>query len=574
MATRSVTRIQILSIVFLILGIFCIARVAHLQILNSEEFRKMGERQYIQPKSGFSERGNIYMYSKEGEKFLVAGNESGFRVVVNQMKVESPTDLFLQIGDLLSMTEESFLKKVEGDDPYKVLKEKVDKITADKIASLKIPSITLERLKWRIYPAENIASQSIGFVGFDNERVVGRYGIEKKFEEILSLKEKNVHINFFAEVFLNLKKYISEEKDNKEGDIILTLEPKVSRVFFESLSSLKKRWNSEMVGGIIMDPKTGEILAMESLPNFNPNIYSQVLDIGVFRNNNISGVFEFGSVVKPLIMASALDVKAVTPTTEFFDKGNVVVGNKTIKNFDGKGRGQVKMEDVLIQSLNTGMVFISQKMKKDDMRSYLKNFGLDKHTGIDLPNEEKGNLKNLDTKRDIEYATASFGQGISMTPIELITAFSAFANDGKSVRPFIVKKIEYKDPVKKDEITPVVFSEPIISPSASLATIKMLNLVVDKGINGGKHKMENYRIAAKTGTAQIPNLTTGGYYEDRYLHSLIGFFPAYDPKFLVFMYNYYPKGVNYAAVSLADPFFEMAKFLLNYYNVEPDRLTQ
>jgi len=260
----------------------------------------------------------------------------------------------------------------------------------------------------------------------------------------------------------------------------------------------------------------------------------------------------------------------VSLDTYYDDLGKVEVGDKTIHNFDKRGRGRVNMQDVLVNSLNTGMVYAVQHMKKEDFKSYMESFELNKPTGIDLPNEEKGNLNNLNSKRDVEYATASFGQGISMTPIELVRGFSIFANDGKMVTPRVVKNIEYIDPLQKDVENKVAYSEQIIKPETAETITRMLTQVVDVGINTGKHKMEHYRIAAKTGTAQIPN-PTGGYYEDRYLHSLIGYYPAYDPQFIVLMYNYYPKGASYASVSLADPFFEMAKYLLNYYNVPPDR---
>ncbi len=216
------------------------------------------------------------------------------------------------------------------------------------------------------------------------------------------------------------------------------------------------------------------------------------------------------------------------------------------------------------------MVFAVQHMQKEDFKKYMESFELNQPTGIDLPNEEKGNLNNLNSKRDVEYATASFGQGISMTPIELVRAFSVFANDGKMVTPRVIKGIEYIDPLIKDIETEVSFSDQIIKPETAEKITKMLVGVVDDGINAGKHKKEHYRIAAKTGTAQIPD-PTGGYYEDRYLHSLIGYYPAYNPEFLVLMYNYYPKGATYASVSLADPFFELADFLFAYYNVAPDR---
>ncbi len=569
MAYKSVTRIQVLSMGVVLVGLVIIVRMGQLQIVKAEDYKMRAERQYVQPKDGLFERGNIYFNSKDGEKFLVAGMESGFKVVANQNKIENADEAFSKIGSFLNLDKDTFIQKVTGNDPYIVLADKVSKETSDKILGAKVTGITLERYKWRTYPAKNISSQVIGFVGFVGDDITGRYGIEKGFDEILSRESKDVHINFFAEIFINIKKYVLENGE-EEGNINLTIEPKVAQAFESILKRTQEKWNSEMVGGIVMNPKTGEILAMGNMPNFDPNNYSDVEDIGVFRNQSISGVFELGSVVKPLVMASAIDVGAVASDTYYDDLGKVEVGDKTIHNFDKRGRGRVNMQDVLVNSLNTGMVYAVQHMKKDDFKSYMESFELNLPTGIDLPNEEKGNLNNLNSKRDVEYATASFGQGISMTPIELVRGFSVFANDGKMVTPRVVKNVEYIDPLQKDIENEVVYSEQIIKPETAETITRMLTQVVDVGINTGKHKMEHYRIAAKTGTAQIPN-PMGGYYEDRYLHSLIGYYPAYDPQFIVLMYNYYPKGASYASVSLADPFFEMAKYLLNYYNVTPDR---
>ncbi|MBP7846332.1 MAG: hypothetical protein KA007_02735, partial [Candidatus Pacebacteria bacterium] len=201
MAYKSVTRIQVLSLGVVLVGLVIIVRMAQLQIVKSEEYKMRAERQYIQPKDGLFERGNIYFNSKDGEKFLVAGMESGFKVVVNQKKIESAEGAFEKIGSFLNLDKSVFLEKVTGDDPYVVLEDKISKETSDKILNAKVLGISLERYKWRTYPAKNISSQVVGFVGFDGDDVVGRYGIEKGFNEILSRESKDVHINFFAEIF-------------------------------------------------------------------------------------------------------------------------------------------------------------------------------------------------------------------------------------------------------------------------------------------------------------------------------------------------------------------------------------
>jgi cell division protein FtsI/penicillin-binding protein 2 len=317
-----------------------------------------------------------------------------------------------------------------------------------------------------------------------------------------------------------------------------------------------------------MDPKTGAILAMASSPGFDINNYRNE-SISVFGNPNVESVYEMGSIMKPLIMATALDQGVVTANTTYFDPGFVKVGDRTIRNFDKRGRGTTTMQEVLSQSLNTGMVFAMQQMEKSKFRDQFEKFGFGETTDIDLPGEIKGLVANLKTNRDVEFANISFGQGIAITPIGMVRAMASLANGGKIVQPRVVDYIEYLDGSRKI-MEPKVLTT-VIKPETSEEITRMMVNVFDGYFNGTK-KLKNYSIAAKTGTAQIANHKDGGYYADRNLHTFVAYFPAYDPKFIVFMMNEYPKeGARYSSETLIDPFLNLAKFLINYYNVPPDR---
>ena len=203
------------------------------------------------------------------------------------------------------------------------------------------------------------------------------------------------------------------------------------------------------------------------------------------------------------------------------------------------------------------------------MREYLLSYGIKDKTGIDLPNETSGLTSNLNSPREIEYANAAFGQGIALTPIEIVRALASLGNNGQLVVPHIVNKIKYSDGTYKKIEYPTAPTK--ISKETSQEITRMLVNVMDKSIKGGLAKFEHFSVAVKTGTAQIANNTTGGYYEDRHTHSFVGYFPAYDPKFMIFLYAVDPKGVRYAAETWSDPFLDITKFLLNYYEVPPDR---
>ena len=313
---------------------------------------------------------------------------------------------------------------------------------------------------------------------------------------------------------------------------------------------------------------------MSVKPDFDLNNFSKITDASTFSNPLVEHVFEFGSVIKPLVMAGALDAGVLTPQTTYDDKGSVTIHKRVISNFDKKARGPgTTMQDVLTQSLNTGMVFVYQHLGKQKMYDYMMSYGLKDKTGIDLPNETSGLVSNLtanlNNSRDIEYANAAFGQGIAMTPIETIRALASLSNGGNLVVPHIVSAIKYNDGTEKQMTYPT--SRVKISEKTSEEITGMMTTVMDKSFDKLSPGIERYSIAVKTGTAQVAKPNGGGYYEDRHTHSFIGFFPSYDPKFIVFLYAVNPKGVPYASVTWGNPFIDVAKFLLNYYEIPQDR---
>jgi cell division protein FtsI (penicillin-binding protein 3)/stage V sporulation protein D (sporulation-specific penicillin-binding protein) len=304
------------------------------------------------------------------------------------------------------------------------------------------------------------------------------------------------------------------------------------------------------------------------LPSFDLNDRRDI-PIESFQNPLVENVYELGSIIKPLTVASGLDAGVITSYSTYYDAGYVELDDFTIKNFDGKGRGTVSMQEVLNQSLNTGVAHISDLLGKERFRHYFYALKLGSETGIDLPNEGRGLVKNLESPRKVEYATASFGQGVAFTPIGAVRALATLANGGVLITPHLAKRIEYKN----GDIHEIGFPEGsrVFKEETSEEITRMLVTVVDTALRQGKLKKEHYTIAAKTGTAQISDPVTKKYSEDKFLHSFFGYFPAYNPRFLIFLYTVEPKGVKYASETLTDPFMDLTDFLINYYTIPPDR---
>lgn len=546
-----------------------VVRLYQLQVVHGSSYREQAESQYVHTVHDLYSRGSIYLTTKEGEQVSAATIQSGYLLSIDPSRIENDEGVYDALSPYVSIDRDLFLERASRKErTYQEIDRQVSRDTAEAIEALDLKGVQLYRNQWRYYPGESLAARTIGFIGYDGDELVGKYGLERYYDNVLTRDNERMAVNFFAEIFSNLGGLVFDASHDDEGDIVTSLEPTVSRTLDRVLEETQKEWNSTLTGGIIIDPQTGEIYALGVTPTFNLNDRTGV-EIAEFRNPLVEDVYELGSIIKPLTMAAGLDSGAVTPHTTYYDAGYLEMDEARINNFDGRGRGTVDMQQVLSQSLNTGVAFVVKEMGKHRFRDYFLNLKLGTETGIDLPNETYGLVRNLESPRDIEYATASFGQGIALTPIAAVRALSTLANGGVLTTPHIVRSVAYEDGEVRDVGFPP--GERVFSEESIEDLTRMLVRVVDEALRGGEVKMEHYSIAAKTGTAQIADRVNGGYYEDRYLHSFFGYFPAYDPEFLVFLYTVEPKEVRYASETLTEPFMELVKFLINYYNLPPDR---
>jgi len=539
-------------------------RLYVLQIVRGSDYSERADRQYVRPQEGLFDRGSVFFEDKNGKQVSAATIQSGFALVINPSRLEDSEHTYSKLNDIVAIDRDDFFTRAaKENDPYEVIAHRLTREEADAVELLELTGVSLYKEQWRYYPGGELAARLLGFVGYKGDELAGRYGIEREYDDVLVRDEDTAYVNFFAEVFSNVRGLLSDAGERSAGDIVLTIEPSVQVFLEQVLTDVRTTWSGKQVGGIIINPQDGSIYAMAVQPSFDLNDFSSVSDPHTYSNPVVENIFEMGSIIKPLTMAAGLDSGVVTAGTTYEDKGSITLSGYTISNYDGKARGVVPMQEVLNQSLNTGAAFVADKTGNKRFAEYMRRFGLGEKTGIDLPGEVEGFLANLKSPRDLEYATASFGQGIAMTPIATTRALAALGNGGVLITPHVVQYIDY-DVAPAEKITHTT-GRRVIATSTSEEITRMLVRVVDEALLGGTVKLDGYSIAAKTGTAQIaaPN---GGYYDDRFLHSFFGYFPAYDAEFLIFLYTLEPKGVRYASQTLTMPFIDTVQYLLNYYH--------
>ena len=334
MNSSFISRINVLFFCILIFALILIAKLFLVQVVHKNSYSERADRQYSTPSSDIFERGTIFFERKDGQLVSSGVQTTGFKVAINPEKIIKAEDIYKKLSEKIILDHDEFLAKAEKkNDPYEEVATHLSKEEADAISAERIPGVFIYKEKWRFYPGNNLASHTLGFVGYNGNELSGRYGIERQYNDVLSRSKDDPYINFFAEVFSNIKKSLFKN-EVRNGDILTTIEPAVQGFLEKKLSEVREKYQVDSIGGIIMNPQDGSIYAMAVKPDFNPNNFSKIEDASVFTNPLVENVFEFGSVVKPLVMAAALDVGVVTAETKYNDKGSVIVEKKQINNFD------------------------------------------------------------------------------------------------------------------------------------------------------------------------------------------------------------------------------------------------
>lgn len=560
-------RIRLLAGAVMLLFLVVFFKLCDLQVASYSTFKALADNQHFIFKNLAPQRGEIYLKDKNGT-YPVAVNKDVKMAYAVPKEIENVAETALSVSSVLNIDAGELLERFnKPDDMYEVVKRKLNDEEARKISEMKLKGIHLSDEALRFYPAGELASHVLGFVGWRNDEFGGRSGIESHFEEKLKGKEGNIFQNKD-----NSGKWIAlgkKEIDHAEdgSDLVLTIDHIIQYETEKILKSAVEKFGADRGAIIVMEPETGKILSLSSYPNFNPNEYGDVTEMEVFRNLAVSDAYEPGSVFKAITLAAAVDGGKISPDTVYTDTGNVTEAGYNIKNSDFKAYGKQTMTQVLEKSLNTGVIYAEKLLGNKNFADYVRRFGFGETTGVDLLGESAGNMKNLENlKSDIQFFTASFGQGITTTPLQLISAYNAIANGGTLMKPQIVDKIIRNGGIE-EEVLPVEIRK-VISQNSANQVSQMLRSVVTDG-HGKRADVPGYLVGGKTGTAQIASRDSRGYEEGKSIGTFCGFAPTDNPKFTVLVRLDNPKDVEWAESSAAPAFGELMKFLLEYRGIEP-----
>ena len=559
-------RLHFLFAIILIAFVCVFARLFSLQIVRHNFYTALARGQHEVLQKLIPRRGEIFIQEKGNIWHPLATNRDYQTVFLAPNKVLDKNEVAEKLSSLLDIPQEKILDKLKDpDDPYEPLKSKLDDEAAEKIKSLNLAGVHLISESWRWYPQGALASSVLGFVGIGGNEKIGQYGLEQYYQK--ELEGTNGFLKSERDAagrWLLLGDYDLQPADNGSA-LYLTLDQNIQYVVEQKFKAVLEKWGASGGCAIVLEPKTGALKAMASFPDFDPNEYQKVKEPDNFMNSCTQKLYEPGSVFKPVVMAAGLDTGKISPETTYTDTGSVQIGGYTIKNAQEKVYGLSTMTKVLEKSINTGAIYVERLIGGETFRNYIEAFGFDEVCGIDLAGEVRGNLINIRENREINFATATFGQGISMTALQMVSAIGAIANDGKLMQPHLVAKIVAANGEEK-QIESRVIRQVISSQTASQLTA-MLVSTVRNGYD--KIKIKGYFIAGKTGTAQIPNQDKRGYSEET-VHSFVGYAPAYNPQFLIFLKMDKPRGIQFASESLAPVFADLAQYLFNYYEIPPE----
>lgn len=540
------TRIKIIMIVIILLFILIIGKVFYIQVISYNKLNSYANSLWSRNLPIEANRGIIY----DRNGVVLADNLTTTSLVFIPNQIEDKEKTAKLISEILGTSYEDMLSHVSKKSSIERVHPEGRRLNfevADKIASLNLPGVYLVKESKRNYPFGTTLSHTLGFVGIDNQ---GLSGLELMYNSYLT--GSYGAIKYYSDAKgtrLNLAEVYEQPQDGV--NMTLTINYDLQASLERELDNAVLKYNPDQALGIVMDPNSGEILAISSRPNFSPSEYQNYTVEEINRNLPIWMTYEPGSTFKIITLAASLEEKVVDLDNDTFtDTGGIVVEGATLHCWKHGGHGYETYLQVVENSCNPGFVNLGLRLGKEKLFSYIDKFGFGEKTGVDLNGEANGIIFNVDKIGDLETATTAFGQGVSVTPIQQITAVSAAINGGTLYKPYIVKSLN------EPETNSVILENKkevvrkVISDETSQKVRYALESVVTNG-TGRPAFIDGYRVGGKTGTAQ--KVKDGRYMIGNYIVSFIGFLPADDPQVIVYIAVDNAKGVTQYGGTIAAP---------------------
>jgi len=548
-------KIKFIFLLFIVFYIALLIRLFFLQVIYSPSNKSV----YLKTNKLNPVRGRIY--DQKNQSLVL--NQNSYQLYVEPKKVEDKDRLLRLLSESLEVEEASISPKLDMSKDWVAIASSLTQEQKDKLDKLDLKEIGFDYQTKRFYPEASLSAHILGFLGKDSEgEDVGYLGLEGFYNRDLRGLPGFVETErdiAGRPILIGVQQRVEPENGR---DLILTIDKNIQEISKRRLLDGLEKYKAKKGCVITADPKTMAILSLVCLPDYDLEKY-YLFNENFYKNLAISDLYEPGSVFKPLIVAAALEEKKIKPNDTYNETGQVSVGKYNIKTWNDKYEGKISMTRILEKSSNVGMVYIGEKLGNKKIYDYLEKYGFGQNTGIDLEGEASGYLKPKNNWYPIDYATVTFGQGIAVTPIQMIRAFASIINGGDLMKPYIVQKIVSNN--KTTEIRPKV-DKKVVSQSTSDIIRKMLVSTVENA-EAKWDRPKGFSIGGKTGTAQVP--IKGFYDASKTIASFIGFAPASNPKFLTFVVLYEPQTSIWGSETAAPLFFEIAKDLIVYYNISP-----
>lgn len=552
-------RLASILAIFLILFVALLSRAFQLQVLSGEKLKHLADKQHKMTLPIHSERGMIY--DRNGEKLAMSVLADS--VCAEPTRIADPAKVSRQISPILNLDPVAVFKKISEPKGFCWLARKISSQQAAQVEAANIEGIFLIKEPKRFYPNGSLAAHLIGFSGFDAE---GLEGLEKKYDKYLKGTPEKLTWARDAKgkkLFL----HVEHNPSSKSGsaNLVLTIDNRIQYLVETHLKEAVLDKGAKGGVAIVMDPKTGEILALANEKGFNPNNIKG-LTSEVWRNRAITDSFDPGSTFKPFLVAAALEEKIVKESDRFYcENGHYTVANRVIREANRKRHGYLPVRDILKYSSNIGSAKIAEKLGRDKFYAYIKSFGFGSKTGVDLIGESSGLLRPAQRWTRVDTANVGFGQGVSVTAIQLITAMSAIANGGVLMKPYMVRGFTDKNnhPIKM--FAPETVRR-VVSPETARRMTAMLTQVVGAEDGTGKRAhIVNVAVAGKTGTAQKFDFKRGVYSSEKVRTSFVGFFPSDNPQVAILVMLDEPQRDKWGGVAAAPVFKNIGEQILNCF---------